>query len=504
MTSLLVAWVSREDLAALVDPDPAELGPTLRAVQGRSPDRVALLWNHGSGEEVRSYPRWVEQHSESQVELIEVPLPDPSNHLLILDLASRTVEELTARHDPTELEFLLSSGTPAMHAVWLLLAKARFHARLVKCSVESGTEVVELPFDISADFAMSALSRTDERLVALSQGLPPEAPEFSHIVARCGPMQEAVAIAQRLAPREVPVLVLGESGTGKELFARAIHKASRRSEAGFLALNCGAIPRDLIDARLFGHAKGAFTGAIEDRPGVFEEAHGGTLFLDEIGELPLEAQVRLLRVLQEGEVVRVGEHEPRPVDVRVVAATHVDLFQAVRDGGFRLDLLYRLAVGIVHLPPLRQRGPDLHELVDRLLEEVQAELAEQPDFQLHRLSRSARARIREHDWPGNVRELRTTLVRAALFAPEPALSGHDIEHALLPTAAGGGRGEAAASSPLGDLLGRPLGEGFDMRTLERELRSHYVRRALAEADGVKSRAARLLGVPPQTFQSWAL
>jgi transcriptional regulator with PAS, ATPase and Fis domain len=306
-------------------------------------------------------------------------------------------------------------------------------------------------------------------------------------------MQEAVAIASRLAPRSVPVLVLGESGTGKELFARAIHRTSPRRDRGFLAVNCGAIPTELADARLFGHARGAFTGAVEDRPGVFEEASGGTLFLDEIGELPLEAQVRLLRVLQEGEVVRVGEHEPRPVDVRVIAATHVDLFDAVREERFRLDLLYRLAVGIVHLPPLRERGGDLKDLLDLLLEEVQAELDDQPDFRPRPLSHAARLRIQRHDWPGNVRELRTTLVRAALFAEGDTIGEYDIERALLPP---------ARSTPR-TLLDRPLDEAFDLKALELELRDHYVRRALAEAGGVKAKAARLLRVSPQTFQHWA-
>ncbi len=501
MTSLLVSWASREDLAAHDDPDPAELGPTLRAALDRRPDRVALLWNHGPGEARSAYPGWLAERSGAEVEVIEVQLPDPSDHLLILELASRSVEELLRRFEPTELAFLLSSGTPAMHAVWLLLAKARYHAQLLKCSREAGTETVELPFEISADLAVDVLTRTDERLVALSQGMPPEAPEFSRIVAHCKPMQEAVAIARRLAPRTVPVLILGESGTGKELFARAIHRASRRADETFLALNCGAIPRDLIDARLFGHAKGAFTGAVEDRPGVFEEADGGTLFLDEIGELPLEAQVRLLRVLQEGEVVRVGEHEPRPVDVRVVAATHVDLFHAVQQERFRLDLLYRLAVGIVRLPPLREREADLYELLDRLLEEVQEELADQPDFQPRRLSRSARVRIRRHLWPGNVRELRTTLVRASLFAAEPVLTDRDIEHALLPTPSQSDPRQRLARTR--NLLERPFDEDFDLKALEQELRDHYVHRALQQARGVKARAARLLRVSPQTFQHWA-
>ncbi|QDV07329.1 Nitrogen regulation protein NR(I) [Planctomycetes bacterium Poly30] len=495
MGNLLLAWAAKEDLAALEDPDPAELGPTLRASKDLAMEQVVLLTNATSKadlERLDLYATWLAAESGAKVEIAPVTLADPSDHVGILDTATDCVEALQ-RKDPTaDLHFLLSAGTPAMHAVWLLLAKSRFHARLVKCSIESGTTVVDLPFEISTDFATGLLERSDQRLVRLTQGLTPNQPAFAQIIGSSRPMNEAIALATRLAPRNVPVLILGESGTGKELFARAIHAASRRAEGPFLALNCGAIPSELIDARLFGHAKGAFTGATSERPGVFEEANGGTLLLDEIGELPLEAQVRLLRTLQEGEVTRVGEHAPREVDVRVVAATHVDLFEAVDNGGFRRDLLYRLAVGILRLPALRERGKDLHELIDALFTEVQTELNLEPDFEPRTLAKNARARLVGHPWPGNVRELRTTLVRAAIYASGEKITLRDVEDSLLPL----------PSSSTSGILDRPFNDAFDVKELQTELRSHYVKRALAETNGNKSQAAKLMNVKPQTFQDW--
>lgn len=490
-----MAWIAREDLAALDDPDPNELGPTLRATRDLGIEALVLLSNFEDPATtglVKRYALWVENQTDAVVQVKQVEVPDPSDHHTIYLQAIRSVEDVQ-RHSPaSRLHFLLSAGTPAMHATWLLLAKSRFHATLVKCSIEAGTQKVELPFEISTDFAADLLERSDEELVRFTQGLPPNAPEFADIIGRCRPMKKAVAISQRLAPRRVSVLLLGESGTGKEVFARAIHRASPRNDKPFIAINCGAIPPELVDSRLFGHKRGAFTGAINDSPGVFEEASGGTLFLDEIGELPLEAQVRLLRVLQEEEIVRVGENKPRKVDLRLVSATHVDLFQAVAEDRFRRDLLYRLAIGIVRLPPLRERGKDVHLLIDHLLKDVQKDLQHQPDFQSHTLSEAARSSLARHSWPGNVRELRTTLLRAALFAQGAAIDRRDIEDSLLPDPAADSR----------QLLDRPLGSDFDLKALQEELRKHYVSRAMREVGGIKARAAQLLNVSAQTFQHW--
>jgi len=305
-------------------------------------------------------------------------------------------------------------------------------------------------------------------------------------------MERAVARARRVAPHHVPVLIEGESGTGKELFARAIHHASARSAKRFEAVNCGALPRELVESLLFGHEKGAFTGANERRIGFFESASGGTLFLDEVGELPLDAQVKLLRALQERQIQRIGSEKAISVDVRVIAATNRDLRAEVAAGRFREDLYHRLAVGVIGLPPLRERQGDVGLLVDHILEGINRDAASQPGYEQKRLSLGARNLLLRHSWPGNVRELHNILLRLSIWVPGPTIEIDDVRSELQP---GAGR------EP--DLLGRPLGEGLDLPVLVGELVSHYLHRALEEAGGNKTRAAGLVGLPSyQTLTNW--
>jgi transcriptional regulator with GAF, ATPase, and Fis domain len=238
------------------------------------------------------------------------------------------------------------------------------------------------------------------------------------IVGRSDALLAALDRLAKLAARDLPILVEGETGTGKELAARAVHDASRRAGEAFLPVNCAALAESLLLSELFGHVKGAFTGADRDRAGIFEAARGGTVFLDEIGDLPLQAQGKLLRVLQEGEVRRVGESISRPVDVRIVAATHRDLRSMVAEGAFREDLYYRLRVGRVLLPPLRDRGGDLVALAEHFLSR------EEPGT-MARLTAPARSRLAAHGWPGNVRELRNVLrVALALADGGPIEAAH--------------------------------------------------------------------------------
>ncbi len=226
------------------------------------------------------------------------------------------------------------------------------------------------------------------------------------------PMREVFFRIAKVAPTHSTVLILGESGTGKELVARAIHEGSPRREAPIVAVNCAAIPQDLIESELFGHEKGAFTGAGTARTGLVESADGGTLFLDEIGELSLEAQARLLRVLQQGEVRRVGADRSRHVDIRLVAATHRDLQRQVGEGRVRKDLYFRLNVVEIRLPPLRERGDDIEELAQVLLEKICQRL----NRASLRFTPKVLRRLREHNWPGNVRELENLIERAVILA----------------------------------------------------------------------------------------
>jgi transcriptional regulator with PAS, ATPase and Fis domain len=391
------------------------------------------------------------------------------------------------------LTFHLSPGTPAMAAIWLLLAKTRYSARLIESSREQGVKEVSIPFDLSAEFASTADKNADDTLTRLMQGLPPESPAFTAIVHRCPAMKRTVAMAHRLALREVPVLVQGESGTGKELFARAIHQASSRSGKVFVAVNCGAIPQELVDAELFGHEKGAFTGAATARAGYFESADGGTLFLDEIGELPLASQVRLLRVLQEREVTRIGSARPKPIDIRVIAATNRILPDEVREGRFREDLFHRLAVGVLLLPPLRQREGDLGLLIESMLASINAEASTQPGFKHKKLDVGAKNLLIQHPWPGNVRELHNTLLRASIWATGDRITTQDVAESLAVTVA-----------PKAEfVLGRPLDNAISLPEIIADVARHYLERAMALTHGNKSEAARLLGLGSyQTLSNW--
>lgn len=240
---------------------------------------------------------------------------------------------------------------------------------------------------------------------------PDELPPLSNMIGRCKPMVDLFARVRKVAPTDSNVLVVGESGTGKELIARAIHHESARNAQQMISLNCAAIPDTLIESELFGHEKGAFTGATNARVGLVEAADQSTLFLDEIGELPLEAQARLLRVLQEGEVRRVGSVETRKVSVRLIAATHRDLRSLVETNNFREDLYYRLNVVKLTLPPLRERGDDIPLISDHILERMSRKLGRS---QLH-LNDETREFIARYQWPGNIRELENAIQRAVIL-----------------------------------------------------------------------------------------
>jgi len=232
------------------------------------------------------------------------------------------------------------------------------------------------------------------------------------MVGRCPGMARVCAMVQKVAPTDTTVLIRGESGTGKELVARAIHTQSPRAAIPLMSVNCASIPESLLESELFGHEKGAFTGATASHPGLIEAADGGTLFLDEVGELTAAAQSRLLRVLQDGEIRRVGATVSHTVDVRLVAATHRDLEQMVRDGDFREDLYYRLEVMEIHLPPLRERGEDIPLLADFLLEKACARMKRPPLS----FTPAAMEALQHHRWPGNVRELKNAIERAVILA----------------------------------------------------------------------------------------
>jgi propionate catabolism operon transcriptional regulator len=323
---------------------------------------------------------------------------------------------------------------------------------------------------------------------------------LSGLVGSSEVMGRLRAAAERYARTDATVLLTGESGTGKEMVAQGIHAASRRRDRPFVAINCAAFPETLLEAELFGHEEGAFTGSRRGgRPGLFEAAHTGTIFLDEIGDVPVTLQTRLLRVLQERQVLRLGSNEPTPVDVRVIAATHRDLRAALRRGDFREDLYYRLAILPLHVPPLRERGADVAEIASDLLKRA---LLRHGAADAHRRALAlVLPRLQGYGWPGNVRELENVLERVAvLFAdPKARVPGEDDLRALMPeldpdAAAPGGPagpatpGELAAPEPTGDL-----------RAARAAQERAHVERVLAECRGNGAEAARRLGIGRTTL-----
>jgi len=293
------------------------------------------------------------------------------------------------------------------------------------------------------------------------------------IVGRSPRIAQAIALADKVARHPSTVLITGESGTGKELIARHIHDASPRANRPFVAVNCAAIPEALLESELFGHAKGAFTGAIAERQGLFEEAHDGTLFLDELGDLPVPLQVKLLRALQEGEVRRVGDNASRGVDVRVVAATARDLESDVAEGRFRADLYYRINVVRIHLPALRERSEDVPELVRHFVDRFNRRLG----LRVTGVTPAAMRALVEYPWPGNVRELENVVERAMVLTDGTQLGVEQLPTLATPVA----RSDAAVS---------PLDLSVKRRT--EELERALIKEALERTRGNRTRAAKLL------------
>ena len=307
---------------------------------------------------------------------------------------------------------------------------------------------------------------------------------FTDIIGVSPRMQEVFRIMARVSAVDTTVLILGESGTGKELVARAIHRRSRRAPERFVAVNCSAVPTTLVESSFFGHERGAFTDARDSHAGWFEQAHGGTLFLDEVGDLPFEAQAKLLRVLQDSEVTRIGGRKPMRVDVRVLAATNKNLEEAVARGHFREDLFWRLNVLALRLPALRERTEDLPLLIDGLIGRLGSELGLDVDS----ISGDARRLLLAHDWPGNVRELENTLRGAMILCESRVLQTSDLPPRI--------RGESRVSDHLRQPM-MTLSEAVN-RGIERIERS-LIHAALAEHRGNRTATAETLGVNRKTL-----
>jgi DNA-binding NtrC family response regulator len=503
----LVSWIGHADLAAMCEelgesdraqvleevklpPRAVDLPGPLRTTVTNQPFAEIHLLSNYPKKVNRIFARWF----GFSATIHEVLLPDPTDYARVFAASDEVLGRLRERfrRNRLELAILLSPGTPAMTAIWVLLGKSRYPAIFFQ-TFRGKLQKTEIPYDLIDDFIPEVLRDPDLNLQHLAAKNPSEVAGFEGIVGESQAIRLAVGRAQRAAIRAVPVLILGETGTGKEMFARAIHAASHRRGSPFEAINCAAIPRELLESELFGHVKGAFSGAIKDRAGAFARADGGTLFLDEIGECDPLMQTKLLRVLQPPpgkapcyrEFYPVGATEPVVSDVRVVAATNRDLVREVKQQRFREDLFYRLAVITLRLPPLRGRKRDIPLIAEALLRQINQDFRKQePGYKDKSISAAAMEFVKQHSWPGNARQLYNALLQAAVMAEGQVIERPDLVAAV---------GDMGAD-PSFNVRERPLGDGFNLEEHLKSIQRSYLRRAMEEAKGVKAKAARLLGM----------
>lgn len=390
----------------------------------------------------------------------------------------------------------------------IVLSAQNTFTTALRATEQGAFDYLPKPFDLG-ELTRAVSDALAARAASSAAAATSEATEDLPLIGRSPPMQEVYRTIARVVANDLTVLVLGESGTGKELVARAIHDFGPRAAAPFVAINMAAIPRELIESELFGHERGAFTGAQARSAGRFEQAQGGTLFLDEIGDMPMEAQTRLLRVLQAGEFTTVGGTRSIKADVRIIAATHKDLPRLIADGGFREDLYYRLNVVPVRLPSLRQRGEDIGELARFFLDRAAAD-----GLPRKALDPGAVARLMQHGWPGNVRELENLMRRLAVLSREDVITASLVEqqlHQQQPTDFAAASAAIVSAAGLADAVEQHLasyfsGFGRDLppdglydRVLA-EVERPLLRLTLAAVKGNQLRAARLLGINRNTLR----
>lgn len=483
----LISWLGRTDLDQMKLDNPASIATI--ALKGKTLDSIIILASTWE-DEWYDYEEWLKRklacagRSKTSVAIQRVRLASPIDYSAITKVMQKQLSKISAGSENICLN--LTSGTPAMTVVSVLLGKSIAKCQLLQTSPQGELIEVEIPVDFATEYSKSSTGA----IQSLTSDIPQLSSAFEAITAKSKIMQLLVKKAHRLALSDLPALVLGESGSGKEVMATAIHNASSRSDKPFRAVNCGALPENLVDSILFGHVKGAFTGADKDHAGLFEQSNGGTLFLDEVGELPLNVQVKLLRALQQKEITRVGDVKSKVVDVRIIAATHQDLFQMTSQGAFREDLFYRLAVGVIEMPPLRARAEDIPELISTLMSDINQQVEKHPLFESKKISADAINFAKSYPWPGNIRELWNTLNRAVLWSESPTISTEDLQSSVLSA----GRRQSS------------LGEFFvpgDIQQYIDTIKKDAVESALEYSRNNKSKAAEALGLKShQTLSGW--
>lgn len=428
-------------------------------------------------------------YPKSDVHVLEINLSDPTNYHDIFNGLRRHLHKITTDFSSARFYISVASGTPHMHACWILLTSSGVIPASILNVRPSNFVTKENPLVTEVD--LSSADFPDVRFQDLPIQVERTQPDANTIRAQLSivgdhpAMQRSLEMAAMLAPSQAPILIFGETGTGKEMFARLIHLLSGRPKDIFIVVNCAAMPENLVESLLFGHKKGAFSGALADQTGKFDAAHSGTLFLDELGELPQAAQAKLLRVLQDGLVEPIGHTKSHKVDVRVIGASNRDLRKMVKRGAFREDLYYRLNVGEITLPPLRDRRSDIPKLALSILDRLNGSLRSPK-----RLSTDALTRLQAHNWPGNVRDLENAMERSVRLCRRDTLQADD----LLIT------DPITYADPL-EALPDPY-EGFVLDEFLSSIRKQMILRALEASGGNQSRAARFLGYTPQAIHKF--
>jgi len=487
----LLTWLGNRDISNMLNNENAAIA-TIATHYQKPFDRIVILANDNEEHWIR-----FEDFLKKRMGVLQRPFKDirvhnahiasPIDYATIAVEAEKWIDRLSKESD--SLRINLTSGTPAMTVLSVLIGKGKANVEFVQSTPSRELLHVDVPIDFGSEYVKSA----SKNIAHLAASQPSSQTAFAEITALSKRMQEAVDKARRISASEVPALILGETGTGKEVMASAIHHGSLRASKPLKIVNCGALAPNLVDSTLFGHKKGAFTGADKDYPGLFEQADGGTLFLDEVGELSLDIQVKLLRALQQGEVTRLGDTESIRVDVRVIAATHRDLLQLIEQGEFREDLFYRLAVGIITIPALRHRSEDIPIIVEQLINKINHSAARHPSYISKKVSEKGMKFISEQVWRGNIRELWSTLNRAVLWTDSEVIGEDELVNAVISRPAHSNNCDVSLS----------YNDRVDIIQLTESYQKSYVEAALKASGNVKKHATQMLGLKDhQTLTNW--
>lgn len=478
----LFTWLGKTDIENMEEETNAAISSI--ALKSKDPfDKIVIVSNTWD-EKWHRYEKWLKKklafahRPYEDVSVNRVFIASPIDYDSISKESQKWINKLSSECE--SLYINLTSGTPAMSAVSIILGKAKSNTYFYQSNPKGQVFLDDIPFDFVAEHDASVARAISSKATKL----PTNDKAFEDIIAVSPQMLEVVSKAAKLAPLDLPVLVLGETGTGKEVISNAIHKASRRASQTIKTVNCGALPENLVDSILFGHVKGAFTGALKEHKGLFEQADGGTLFLDEVGELSLDVQVKLLRALQQGEITRVGDDKTITVDVRVIAATHRNLVTMVEDGEFREDLFYRLALGIVEIPALRDRTEDIGPLVHALASEINDNAKSYSDFKSKNISKKGMKFILSQPWRGNIRELWSTLNRALLLSEKDEISDLDIQDALI----------SRENKQHEHDIHLAYGDVVDLKQITENIEKKYIEAALKATGGAKGKATDMLSL----------